>query len=62
MSIDVKISSEKDAHEATVDADIASFDAWFQGLGNDALVRSEKAVIKTYLFFKTRVEGAPDGT
>lgn len=37
--------------EQVVDADIAKFDAYFQTLGNDPLVRSEKAIIKTFLHY-----------
>jgi len=59
----LKVEAETDqkaAIEAEVDADIAAFDAWFQSLPNDPLVRSEKAAIKTYLFYKLRgkVRGA----
>lgn len=38
--------------EQTVDAAIAAFDEYFQrDLGNDPLVKGEKAIIKTFLHF-----------
>lgn len=45
--------------EAFVDEDIKEFDSYFQGLGNDPLVRSEAAIIKTYLHWK--LKGERDG-
>jgi len=43
--------------EAAVDADIAKFDSAFQTeLKNDPLVRSEIAILKTYLFWKANSE------
>lgn len=45
------------ALEAAVDADIASFDAYFQeAMKNDPLIPSEKAMLKTYLWWKTHQE------
>lgn len=41
-----------------IDEDIERFDKYFQGLGNDPLIRFEKAVLKTYLFHK--LHGEPD--
>ena len=41
-----------EVREKEVDADIASFDVAFQALGNDPLVRAEKAILKTYLAWK----------
>lgn len=46
--------------EADVDADIAAFDEYFRSLGNDPLVKFEKAIIKTYLHRK--LKGVKDGT
>lgn len=40
--------------EKIVDADIKAFDEWFRGLGNDPLIHMEKAVLKTYLWYKLR--------
>lgn len=48
--------------ETAVDADIEKFNRWFQQhlKNGEPLVRSEKAILKTYLFFKLKGEG--DGT
>jgi hypothetical protein len=40
--------------EEAVNEDIKSFDTFFQGLGNDPLVRSEVAIIKTWLWWHLR--------
>lgn len=40
------------ALEKVVDEDILAFDSFFQSLGNDPVVRGEKAIIKTYLAWK----------
>lgn len=43
--------------EAAVDADIAKFDEYFQReLQNAPLIKSEVAVLKTYLYWKTHQE------
>lgn len=43
--------------EQVVDADISAFADYFCGeLKNDSLSRPEVAILKTYLYFKTRVE------
>lgn len=43
--------------EAIVDADITAFDECFQReLSNEPLVRSEIAILKTYLLWKTHPE------
>jgi hypothetical protein len=43
--------------EAAVDADIAAFDVYFQEvMKNDPLIPSERAMLKTYLWFKTHPE------
>lgn len=61
--------ADNTALEAAVDADIAAFNEWFlkkqrddQALEPQGLVRSERAILKTYLFFKTRGERKDDGT
>ena len=54
-----QIAEDMKQVEAAVDRDIDAFDAYFRSLGNDPLVRSEKAIIKTYLHWKTK--GASDG-
>lgn len=47
--------------EAAVDADIKAFDAWFrENKGAEPLVRSEVAILKTYLWFK--MKESPDAT
>jgi hypothetical protein len=43
--------------EGVVEEDIRSFEAWFRVKGNDPLVRSEVAILKTYLWWKTHNEG-----
>lgn len=35
-----------------VEGDLQEFEKWFVALGNDPLVRSEIAILKTYLFYK----------
>jgi hypothetical protein len=48
--------------EAAVDADIAKFDEYFQReLKNEPLIKSEYAMLKTYLWWKTRQE-KPDAS
>lgn len=44
-----------------VDNDIAKFNEWFISLGNDPLVKAERAIIKTYLAWKLGLAkaGAP---
>lgn len=41
--------------ERVVDADVEEFSQFFQSLGNEPLVRGEKAIIKTYLAWKLGV-------
>lgn len=42
--------------ETLVNADIESFDRYFQGeLKNEPLSPAERAIIKTYLYYKTMV-------
>lgn len=43
--------------EQSVNDDIRRFEAWFQGLGNDPMVRSEVAILKTYLYWKLKGDG-----
>lgn len=45
------------AVEELVDADIVGFDRYFQGeLKNEPLSPAERAIIKTYLYFKTMAQ------
>lgn len=37
--------------EEVVDKLIGEFDAWFQAKGNDPIVKSERAIIKTFSWF-----------
>jgi hypothetical protein len=37
--------------EETVDKVIGEFDAWFQAKGNDPIVRSERAIVKTFCWY-----------
>lgn len=42
-------------HEKLADEEIKKFDDWFQKqTGNEPLVRSERAILKTYLYYKLR--------
>lgn len=52
MSISI-VSTVEDRSQSEKDADekITAFDKWFQARGNDPLVRGEKAIIKTFLYF-----------
>jgi len=44
-----------ETREKACDDEIAAFEEFFQGeLNNEPLVRSERAILKTYLFWKTR--------
>lgn len=45
--------------EPIIDADLTAFDEYFQkGLGNGPLVESERAILKTYLYWKCVAEKA----
>lgn len=57
IAIEADAYTDKDLEEM-VDEDIANFDKFFQGLGNDPLSMFEKAAIKTYLHWKTHGESA----
>ena len=57
IAIEADAYSDKDLEEM-VDEDIANFDKFFQGLGNDPLSLFEKAAIKTYLHWKTHGESS----
>ena len=46
--------------EDAVEQDIRKFEEWFKAKGNDPLVKSEIAILKTYCYYKTK--GAEDGT
>jgi hypothetical protein len=37
--------------EETIDKLIGEFDSWFQQRGNDPIVRSETAIIKTFCWY-----------
>ncbi len=37
--------------EKEVDEAVARFDQWFRDRGNDPIIRSEKAIIKTFMYF-----------
>jgi hypothetical protein len=53
---DPKKRPEGEELEAVVDEDVERFNEWFQGLGNGPLVKSERAIVKTYLAYKTKPE------
>lgn len=43
--------------EEAVDADLDAFDEYFQReLKNEPLIRSERAILKTYLHYKTHLQ------
>lgn len=46
--------------ELLVNEDLAGFEQFFMGLGNDSLAGPEAAAIKTYIWWKTHPE-AEDG-
>jgi hypothetical protein len=52
--LEVKAGCPQGEVEHAVEEDIRRFDAWFRGLGNDPIVRSEVAILKTYLWWKLR--------
>lgn len=57
----VKVQTEQpggEAQKVEVDLDIQEFDKWFQAQGNEPLVRSEKAILSTYVYWKTHVDKA----
>lgn len=56
ITAEAKWEESPSAIEEEADDDIRAFDEWFQGLGNDPLVRGEVAIIKTYLAWKLRVK------
>lgn len=66
IAVEADAYSDKELEEM-VDEDIANFDTFFQGLGNDPLSLFEKAAVKTYLHWKTHgaqqapVHGKTDG-
>jgi len=56
----VNVTTENPSGEplkAEVDQDIQNFEDWFRSLGNEPLAPSEKAIISTYLWYKTQVDG-----
>lgn len=55
--IEVIHTGEAAALETDVDADLAEFNDWFKGIQDQQpLVRSEVAILKTYLWWKIRGE------
>jgi hypothetical protein len=53
----VVVAEQEHPLESVVEADIREFESWFQAQGNDPLVRSEVAILKTYLWWKTKGVG-----
>lgn len=45
-----------EAQKVEVDLDLQEFDKWFQSQGNEPLVNSETAILRTYLYWKTHVD------
>ena len=52
--LEVRTTCDPATVEKDVEEDIREFEHWFQSLDNDPLVRSEVAILKTYLFWKLR--------
>lgn len=52
----VVCTAPEEALEAAVDKELVAFDEWFQSRGNDPIVRSERAILKTYLWYKCKAE------
>ena len=48
----VTVEGEVSSYEVTVDEDIADFNEFFKSLGNDPIIKSEYAILKTYLAWK----------
>jgi hypothetical protein len=48
--------AEEQSLEAAVNEDIQRFDEWFKAKGNDPLVRSEIAILKTFVWYKLKAE------
>ncbi len=53
VEVQTPVSSGSDL-EKVVDEDINEFDEYFKSLGNDPVVRSERAILKTYLHWKVK--------
>lgn len=54
ITVHTDLLQDHKALETAVDSDIAEFNEWFQAEGkNDPLTPAEKAIIKTYLWWKT---------
>jgi hypothetical protein len=50
--VKAELTDATELPENQVDQDISQFNDWFQTKGNEALARSEYAIIKTYLAWK----------
>lgn len=65
-SITISLSAEvldqinRKKTEEIVDEEIEKFNTWFRSLGNDPLVRSEIAAVKTFIWYK--LFAGKDGT
>lgn len=54
--VDEHLLDQPKALEEAVDADLNAFDTYFQReLKNAPLLPSERAILKTYLYYKTKV-------
>jgi hypothetical protein len=62
-SLITKVTSQHSGEtlEQVVDQEIEIFEAWFRELGNEPIVRSERAILKTYLWWKTHPGETPRG-
>jgi len=55
--ITVNTTEPAEKLEEEVDGELRLFEEWFKAQGNDPLVRSEKAILKTYFFWKVKGGG-----
>ncbi len=61
--IHVTTDAPKEQLEVHVDDEINAFDKWFrENIQDLPLVRSERAILKTYLGYKLKVKDEPAGT
>lgn len=52
--IDVTSTTSSETLEAEVDRELDAFNEWFQAQGNGPIVRPEKAILKTFLWYKLK--------
>lgn len=58
--IEIKATNTRDEDfEKAVDKDLEEFDQWAQKKLGQPIVRSERAILKTYLWYKMKEANAP---